>query len=200
MKLLRAIWQLFLVSVVMSFLIAGLNCEAALPEERYEWILVVRVFGYIDETENESLPIEGAWVSVFPSTRGFKDPELSYREREKAEAEFYQRELTDKNGMVVSNISSSLYYYNTTLYYVKVEPPIHLSSGSIINVTETKEIQFFLKQSPKGGRIGPPLEEQTQPIFSNPYFVLVLISTVAMSTAILALSLKQRKACTYNNS
>ena len=194
MKLLRAIWQLLLASVAMSFLVSGLNCQADSLEEQDKGILVVRVFGYTDRTENESITIEGALVSVCPFTSEFKDPELSYREREKAEAEFHQRGVTDKNGVVVSNISSSLYYYNTTLYLVRAESlPQYYTSGSLVDVTETREVQIFLKLSSKGGWLHEPVE-QTQPIFSNPYFVLVLISTVAMGTAIIALSLKQRRA------
>ena len=188
LKLLRASWRLLLVLVAVSFLVSGLNCEVALLEEQDEGILVVWVFGYIDETENESLPIEGAWVSVFPSTMEFKDPELSYHEREEAEAEFYQRGLTDKDGVVISNLSSSLHYYNTTLYYVKVEPPIHLSSGSIVNVTETKEVQFFLKQSPKGGWLHERLINSPLP---TALLLPFLIATVAMSTTI-AWSVKRR--------
>jgi len=194
MKLLRVCWRLLLFFVAVSFLFAGLNCQAESMDEQDEGILVVWVFGYTDRTENESIPIEGAQVSVCPFTVEFKDPELSYREREKAEAEFRQLGLTDKNGMVVSNILSSLYYYNTTLYLVRVESmPQYYTSGSLVDITETKEVQIFLKQSSKGGWIGDPVE-QTQPLISNPYFMLVLISTVAMGTAILAWSLKQRKA------
>ena len=189
MKLLRAIWQLLLASVAMSFLVSGLNCQADSLEEQDKGILVVRVFGYTDRTENESITIEGALVSVCPFTSEFKDPELSYREREGAEAEFYQRGLTDKNGMVVSNISSSLYYYNTTLYLVRVESlPQYYTSGSVVDVTETTEVQIFLKQSSKGGWLH---ERSANFPFLTPLLLSFLIATVAMSATI-AWSVKRR--------
>jgi hypothetical protein len=188
MKLLRAIWQLLLVSVAMSFLIAGFNCEAGLLEEQDEEMLVVRVFAPLVEGENESLPIEGAQVYIWPEAR------LSGRSEE-AEREFYQDGVTDENGVVVFNLSRSLYYFNASIYHVHASAIHYATPVCLVNITETWEVSVYLGESPKNMRVFP--NEQTQPIFSNPYFVLVLVSTVAMGTAILTWSLKQRRAHTH---
>jgi len=190
MKLLRAIWQLLLVSVAMSFLIAALNCQAALLEEKDEELLVVRVFAPIVEDENESLPIEGAQVYIWPDAS--KDPSMS----KEAGREFYLDGVTDENGVVVFNLSRSLYYFNASIYHIRASAIHYATPVCQVNITETWEVSVYLGESPKHMRI--PIE-QTQPIFSNPYFVLVLISTVAMGTAILVLSLKQRRAHTHKS-
>ena len=189
MKLLRAILQLLLVSVAMSFLVSGLNCEAALLDWQDEEMLVVRVFGYIDEIENESVPIEGAQVYIWPNAS------LLWASEE-AERAFYQDGVTDENGVVVFNLSRSLYYFNASIYYIHASAIHYGTPFCLVNITETWEVSVYLGESPKHQRI--PIE-QPQPIFSNPYFVLVLVSTVAMGTAILALGLKQRKAHTHKS-
>jgi len=189
MKLSRAIWQLLLVSVAMSFLIGGLNCEAGLLEEQDEEMLVVRVFAPIAEGENESIPIEGAQVYIWPDVP--KDPWRS----EEAERAFYLDGVTDENGVVVFNLSRSLYFFNASIYYIHASAIHYATPFCLVNITETWEVSVYLGESPKHMRLFP--NEQTQPIFSNPYFVLVLISTVAMGTTILVWSLKQRRVHTH---
>lgn len=184
MKLLRAIWQLLLASVAMSFLVSGLNCQATLLEEQDEQMLVVRVFAPLVEDENKSIPIGGAQVYIWPEAR------ISGRSEE-AEREFYLDGVTDENGVVVFNLSRSLYYFNASIYHIRASAIHYATPVCQVNITETWEASVYLGESPKHQRI--PIE-QPQPIFSNPYFVLVLVSTVAMGTAIIVWSVKQRRA------
>ena len=190
MKLLRVCWRLLLFFVAMSLFVSGLNCQVALLEEQDEEMLVVRVFAPIVEGENESLPIEGAQVYIWPDAS--KDPSMS----KEAGREFYLDGVTDENGVVVFNLSKSLYYFNASIYHIRASAIHYATPVCLVNITETWEVSVYLGESPKQMRI--PIE-QTQPILSNPYFVLVLISTVAMGTAILVLSLKQRKANTHKS-
>jgi len=176
---------------VTSFLISGLKCEAALLEEQDEEILVVQVFDCTNE--NESIPMEGARVKVCPSTKELKDPGLGYWERREARAAFSQRGVTDENGTMVFDLSTSLYYFNTSIYDVYVSVS-YGGMGYWVDVTKTKEVLIFLKEpEDRFFQIPPPPEDST---FSNLSFLLFLIATYATSATVLAWSLKRKKAHT----
>jgi hypothetical protein len=196
MKLLRECWSLLWFFVVASFLISGLKCEAGLLEEQYEEMLVVRVFCFTNEGKNRNIPIEGARVKVCPSTKELKDLGLSYHEREEAEAAFNQRGVTDENGTVVFDLSTSLYYFNTSIYDVYVSVS-YGGMGYWVDMTKTKEVLIFAKEpEDRFFQIPPPPEDSTSSIFSNLSFLLFLIATYATSATVLAWSLKRKKAYT----
>lgn len=172
LKPLRAFWRLLLVFVAMSFVVSGLNCEVELLEEQDEEMLVVQVFDCTNK--NESIPMEGARVKVCPSTKELKDSGLSYWEREEAEAAFYQRGVTDENGIVVFNLSRSLYYFNTSIYDVYVSVS-YGGKGRLIDVTETKEVSIFFEKQPEGIWV---LSWLANCLFSKPLFLLSLTAAV----------------------
>jgi len=193
MNFLRVCWQLLLVFVVTLFLVSGLKGEAWLLEEQNEEMLVIQVFGFTNETENESIPIEGASVNVNPTTIEFREPGLSYRERKEAEAAFHQRRVTDENGVVAFNLSKTLYYFNTTCYFISADAVGYIRYTATVDVTNTKNITVFLKKFSETMRrvIGGSTDYS---LFSDPLFLLIPLTTVATSTTILAFILKRKHA------
>jgi len=179
LKLLRAFWRLLLFFVAMSFLVSGLNCEAGLLEEQDEEMLVVRVFAPIVEGENESLPIEGAQVYIWPDAS--KDPDMS----KEAGREFYQDGVTDENGVVVFNLSRSLYYFNASVYHVHASAVHYATPACLVNITETWEVSVYLEESPKHMRI---LNASTY------YPFLLSIAAIIPIGAIVAWGLKRKRA------
>lgn len=195
MNFLRVCSQLLLVFVVALFFVSGLKGEAWLLEEQDEEMLVIQVFGFTNETENESIPIEGASVNVNPTTIEFREPGLSYRERKEAEAAFHQRRVTDENGVVAFNLSRTLYYFNTTCYFISADAVGYIRYTATVDVTNTKNITVFLKKfSETMRRVIGGIGGSTNSLFSNPLFLLIPLTTVATSTTILALILKRKHA------
>jgi len=181
MNFLRVCWQLLLVFVVALFLVSGLKGEAWLLEEQNEEMLVVQVFAPINEGENESMPIEGAWVNIHPIEG--KGPGMS----EEAQRAYHSAEKTDENGVVVFNLSRSLYYFNASIYYVYATAPNYGSSPpKRVNVTETREVSIFMGEPPKVFYILTGS--------NNSLFLLFLTATVATSATIVAWGLKRKHA------
>jgi len=176
MNFLRVYWQLLLVFVVTLFFVSG----SWLLEEQNEEMLVVQVFAPINEGENESMPIEGAWVNIHP-IKG-KGPGMS----EEAQRAYHSAEKTDENGVVVFNLSRSLYYFNASIYYVYATAPNYGSSPpKRVNVTETREVSVYLGESPKHMRI----------LNASTYYPLLLsIALIIPIGAIVAWGLKRKHA------
>lgn len=173
MNLSRVCWQLLLAFALMSFLISGLEGRAGRLQEQHEVTLRVQVFGFTNG--NESIPIEGARVRVNPAE---KDPLMS----EEAEAAFYKYGRTDENGVVVFNLSSSFNYFNTTRYMVRVSASIYDSASHMVDVTNTKEVSIFLKESAKRVWASDPPNPLNQ--LKNSLFLWFMITIVATSVSI----------------
>lgn len=161
MRFLSVSGQLLLIFALMWLFVPVFSGEAQLSQEQHEVTLTLQVFGFTDgKSAKYAIPIEDAHVQVNPSTKVLREPELSYREREEAEATFYERGRTDENGMISFDLSDSLHYFNTTWYEILVSARLYYGEYFRLNVTKTREVTIFLKEySPALEAIYPPVCE-----------------------------------------